>query len=55
MARCPKRQSDRNITKNVEDLTLIDDEMGEDALVLPIDPKKLFEEVVRLAKKSYTC
>jgi hypothetical protein len=54
MARCPKRQSDRNITKNVEDLTLIDDEMGEDALVLPIDPKKLFEEVVRLAKK-YTC
>jgi hypothetical protein len=44
--RCPKRQSDRNITKNVEDLTLIEDEMGEDALVIPIDPKRLFEEVV---------
>ena len=44
--RCPKRQSDRNITQNVEDLTLIEDAMGEDALVLPIDPKKLFEEVV---------
>jgi hypothetical protein len=45
-AHCPKRQSDRNITKKVEDLTLIEDEMGEDALVLPIDPKTLFEEVV---------
>jgi len=44
-ARCRIR-SDRNITQNVEDLTLIEDEIGEDALVLPIDPKRLFQEVV---------
>jgi len=45
-AQCPIRQSDRNITKKVEGLTLIEEKMGEDALVLPIDPKTLFEEVV---------
>jgi hypothetical protein len=51
-ARCPIRQSDRNITHNIKDLTLIEDEMGEDALVLPIDSRELFQEVVFGAKVS---
>lgn len=51
-ARCLIRQSDRSITHNIKDLTLIEDEMGEDALVLPVDPRGLFEEVVFGARVS---
>lgn len=49
-AHCPIGLSDRRITQNIEDLTLIDDGMGADALVVPIDPRILFQEVVLGAK-----
>src|ERR1700677_1493367 len=49
-AHCPIGLSDRHITQNIEDLTLIDDGAGADALVVPIDPRMLFQEVVFGAK-----